>query len=391
MDVEPDVVVIGSGPAGLSCAAELGARGVPAMVLERGDGAGAAWAGRYDALRFNTSRLHSALPGAPFPREFGQFPTRDQYVAYLRDYAERRGVVVERATEVTRLVPVDGGGWRIDTSRGGRRANHVVVATGIFNRPKLTAWPGRDDFRGTLLHAAHYRDPAPFRDRDVLVVGAGSTGFEVAHGLAVGGARRVQLSVRSAPNILLRTLGGLPGDLPVPLFLRLPTAWVDRLLLLMQRRVIGDLSGRGLAAPIEGPISQLERRGAGTAIVDREVIDAIRDGTIQVVPAVERLVPGGAVLAGGARTDVDTIIEATGYSTGLADLVGLPGVLDDSGMPLDGDGAEVVPGLRFVGFVYRPGLTGYVGRTARRVAQEIASRRAAAPRADGLTRSCSTS
>jgi cation diffusion facilitator CzcD-associated flavoprotein CzcO len=364
---------------------------VPARVLERGDGVAAAWACRYDALRFNTSRVHSALPGARFPREFGQFPTRDQYVAYLRDYAERRGVVVDRATEVVRLAPVEGDGWRIETSRGERRAGHVVVATGMFNRPRLTAWPGRDDFRGTLLHAAHYRDPGPFRDRDVLVVGAGSTGFEVAHGLAVAGARRVRLSVRSAPNILLRSVGGLPGDLPVPLFLRLPTAWVDRLLLLVRRQVIGDLSDRGLAAPTEGPISQLRRRGAGTAIVDREVIDAIRDGAIQVVPAVERLSTGGAVLAGGDRIDVDTIIEATGYSTGLADLVGQLGVLDDREMPLDGDGAEVVPGLRFVGFVYRPGLTGYVGRTARRVAQEIATHRAAARRADGLMPSCSTS
>ena len=390
MDVGRDVVVIGSGPAGLSCAAELAARGVPTRVLERGDGVGAAWAGRYDALRFNTSRLHSALPGARFPREFGQFPTRDQYVAYLRDYAERRGIRVELGTEVTGLSPGERGGWRLETGRGGRPADHVVVATGIFNRPKLTEWPGRDDFRGTLLHAADYRNPSPFRDRDVLVVGAGSTGLEVAHGLAVGGAGRVRLSVRSAPNILLRVMGGLPGDLPVPLFLRLPPAWVDPLLLFMQRRVIGDLSDHGLAAPTEGPMAQLRRRGAGTAIVDREVIDAIRNGTIEVVPAVERLSAGGAVLAGGDRVDVDTIIEATGYSTGLADLAGHLGVLDDRGMPLDGDGAEVVRGLRFVGFVYRPGLTGYVGRTARRVAQEIAACRVAAPRATDVTPSSST-
>jgi cation diffusion facilitator CzcD-associated flavoprotein CzcO len=390
MDVGPDVVVIGSGPAGLACAAELGARGVPATVLERGDGIGAAWERRYDALRFNTSRLHSALPGAPFPGEFGQFPTRDQYVAYLREYARRSDVRVETGVEWTGLVPGDGG-WQVRTGRGDRLVRHVVVATGIFNRPRLPDWPGRADFSGTLLHAADYRNPEPFLGQDVLVVGAGSTGLEVAHGLATGGAGRVRLSVRSAPNILLRMMGGLPGDLPVPLFLRLPTAWVDRLLLFMQRRVIGDLSGYGLAAPTEGPIAGLRRRGAGTAIVDREVVDAIRDGAIDVVPAVERLGASGASLVDGRRVDVDAIIAATGYTTGLADLVGHLGVLDHQGMPVDGEGAEVAPGLRFVGFVYRPGLTGYVGRAARRVAREIAEDRRTGPAAPRLRTSRSTS
>lgn len=373
MSTRPDVVAVGSGPAGLACAAELVARGVPVTVLERGAGIGAAWSGRYDALRFNTCRLHSALPGAPFPREFGQFPTRDQYVTYLHDYARRRGVPVELGVAVTHLTAGEEGGWLLETSQGVRRADHVVVATGIFNRPRAADWPGRDEFRGTLLHGAGYRNAAPFRDQDVLVVGAGSTGLELAYDLATGGARRVRLSVRTPPNILLRTVGGLPGDLPVPLFLRLPQRPVDGLLKLLQRVVVGDLSAHGLPRPAEGPIAQLRRRGAGTAVVDREVVDAVRSGAIQVVPAVERLTSSGAVLADGSRVDVDAVVEATGYSTGLAELVGHLGVLDEREMPRDGEGAEVAPGLRFLGYVYRPGLTGYVGRAARRAAREIAA------------------
>lgn len=83
---DPRVLVIGSGPSGLTCAARLQRRGAHVTVLERGNRTGQAWASRYDALRFNTSRRHSAFTGRPFPREYGQFPTRDQYVDYLVDY-----------------------------------------------------------------------------------------------------------------------------------------------------------------------------------------------------------------------------------------------------------------------------------------------------------------
>ena len=202
------------------------------------------------------------------------------------------------------------------TSSGTRRARHVVVATGVFNRPKHGAWPGREAFGGTLVHAAEYRNAAPYVDREVLVVGAGSSGLELAYDLAVGGARRVRLSVRTPPNILLRVVGGLASDLPVPLFLRLPTPLVDRLLLFLQRRVIGDLSAYGLPPATEGPISQLRRRGAGTAVMDRQVIDAVRAGAVEVVPAVERLDATGAVLVDGCHVEADVVVEATGTRLG---------------------------------------------------------------------------
>ncbi|MFC8921872.1 flavin-containing monooxygenase [Cellulosimicrobium sp. NPDC057127] len=369
MRTAPRVLVVGAGPSGLATAAELTARGVRASVLERGD-VGAAWSARYDALRFNTSRRRSALPGAPFPRAFGQFPTRDQYVSYLQRYAAERGVVVETGVDV-RTIRRDGGSWAVDTADGSRRADHVVVATGIYREPVVPSWPGT--FDGELLHAARYRDPYPFVGRRVVVVGAGSTGLEIAHELARAGAAEVHLAVRTPPNILLREVGGLPGDLPVPLLLRLPVRLVDRLLFALQRATVGDLSPHGLPRPTQGAVSQLLARGAGTAIVDPEVLESIRSGAVRCVPSVVRLERDGVVLAGGDVVPADVVVAATGYRTGLERLVGALDVLDDRGMPCEGDGAEAAPGLRFVGFVFRPGLAGYVGRTARRVAQEIAT------------------
>lgn len=407
-----DVIVVGSGPAGLATAAELRRRGVGVTVLERGDRLGAAWAGRYDGLRFNTSRWLSALPGAPFPKDFGWFPTRDQYVTYLDDYAARHGVTVRTGTTVTRLDPdvdprgdrvvdphgdpdvdhdrrrarsadsdVDPAppGWRLSTTGDTLGARHVVVATGVMHTPNLPAWATGTTYRGSVVHTADYRNPRAYRGRRVLVVGAGSSGLEIARELAEGGAAAVLVAVRTPPNLLPRESGGLPFDLPVPIFLGLPEPLVDAMLRQVQRKFWGDLSEHGLPPATQGAISGLRERGAGTAIVDRATVDAVRDGSIRVVAGVEALDETGARLADGGRVEVDDVVLATGFGTGLEPVAGHLGVLGERGMPLVTDGGEAAPGLRFVGYVFRPGLTGYVGRLARRAAREIAASRGRVP------------
>lgn len=370
-----EVLVIGSGPAGLATAAELLRRGIPTTVLERGDRPAAAWAGRYDGLRFNTSRWWSALPGAPFPRAYGWFPTRDQYVDYLDAYAARHHVPVRTGVAVERIDRAGDEGWTLSTDGGPLTARHVVVATGIANRPALPAWVTGTAYRGSVVHSADYRNPEPYRGRRVLVVGGGSSGMEIAAELARHGAREVLLSVRTPPNLLLRASGGLPTDLPVPLFFRLPVPLVDAMLALMQRLTVGDLTAHGLPPATEGAIAALMARGAGTAVVDRETVDAIRDGSIRVVAAVTGLDATGARLGDGGRVEVDDLVLATGFSTALPELVGHLDVLGDLGMPRVADGGEAAPGLRFVGYVYRPGLTGYVGRLGRTAARGIAQDR----------------
>ena len=369
-----EVLVIGSGPSGLATAAELRRRGIPVLVLERGHRTAAAWAGRYDGLRFNTSRWWSSLPGAPFPREYGWFPTRDQYVDYLEAYTAGHHVEVRTGVSVERIDPGDRG-WRLSTDAGPLEARDVVVATGVANRPVLPAWAVGSPFGGTVEHSAAYRNPGRYQGHRVLVVGPGSSGMEIAHELAVGGAREVLLAVRTPPSLLLRARGGVPTDLPVPLLFRMPVPLVDAMLARMQRQTIGDLTSYGLPMAAEGAISGLLTRGVGPSVVDMGTIDAIRDGSIRVVPAVEALDATGACLADGLRVEVDDIVLATGYSTGLDRMVGHLGVVDDRGLPLVADGGEAAPGLRFVGYVYRPGLTGYVGKLARRVARDVARQR----------------
>jgi putative flavoprotein involved in K+ transport len=361
-------VVIGAGPAGLATAAELRRRGVAAVVLERADAVGASWRGRYDRLRLNTSRWFSKLPGGSYAAGTGVFPTRDEVVTYLEDYARDNALDVRLRTSVERIDP-DGAGWVVRTSSGDFPAEHVVVAAGYEHTPFVPEWPGLDRFRGALLHAAEYRNPEPFRDRDVLVVGPGCSGMEIAYDLAEGGARKVRLSVRTPPNILIRSPMGPAFALAL---MRVRPQRADRVVNFVRSKEVGDLTEFGLPVPEEGTFSRLRRLGVAPAIVDKVVLEAIRERRIEIVPSVASLDETGADLDDGARIEPDAVIAATGYRTGLEPMVGHLGVLDDHGTPRAFAPEAAAPGLRFVGYLHIPAQLRHGGREGRRAAKTVA-------------------
>jgi putative flavoprotein involved in K+ transport len=380
-----DAVVIGAGPAGLAAGAELERRGIRALVLERGDAVGAAWRGRYDRLRLNSSRWMSQLPGARYARGSGVFPPRDEVVRYLEDYASSRALDVRLNTSVERIDRDGDWWWRLRTSTGDVTARHVIVATGYAHTPHIPSWVGREEYSGRLLHAAGYRSPAAFRGADVLVVGSGCSGMEIAYDLATGGAGRVRLAVRTPPNILVRSaVGPIVGRLA----LKLGTARADKVMRAAQRIAVGDLEPYGLPIPEEGMASRLARLGVAPAIIDKATIQAIKDRRFEVVAGVERLDATGVGLADGARVEPDAVIAATGYRTALEPMVGHLGLLDERGNPRVRSG-EAVPGLHFIGYVPRPGQLGRLGEEAAAMADSIAgpsgSRRPTRRRPAGAT------
>ena len=367
-----DVVIIGAGPGGVSAAVCLHDLGIRPLLIDRADHVAASWRGRYDRLKLNTGRQFSHLPNRPYPKGTPTFPTRDQVVAYLDHHAREDGIALRLGTSVKRI-DRSSRGWRLTTSAGDIDARQVVVATGYENSPVVPDWQGKDRFTGDLMHSSAYRNPGPFVDKQVLVVGAGSSAMEIAHDLATGGAAKVWLAVRTPPNIILRTLpGGLPGDLMATPLYHFPVRFADAIARAARRAAIGDLTSFGLAVPDEGIFSRSARLGRAPAILDIEVIDAIKNGAIEVVAAVSALGGGSVTLADGTVLDPDVVIAATGYKRGLEQLVGHLGVLDERGNPRALAPVPAAEGLQFLGFLARPSLIGYMGKQSKRMAKQIA-------------------
>jgi cation diffusion facilitator CzcD-associated flavoprotein CzcO len=369
---EPDVLVIGAGPAGLSGGLALKDIGLRPLVVDRAERVGSSWRSRYDRLRLNTCRPFSHLPDRRFPRGTPMFPSRDDLVAHLERHATEDGVGFQLGTQVDR-VDRDDGGWAVRSGGGELRARQVIVATGYDHTPFIPGWSGREHYGGQLLHSSAYMNAEPFRDRAVLVVGPGCSGMEIAYDLAEGGASKVWLSARTPPNIILRAgASGFPGDIIGVALLRVPPRIGDAVARFGRRTDVGDLTEYGLPVPEEGVMSRLRRLGVGPAIVDKDVIEALKARRIEVVRGVESLDPTGVQLADGIRVEPDAIVCATGFRRGLEALVGHLDVLREDGVPRTRGAQPAADGLRFIGYVPRPGGLGYMAKEAKRAAKAIA-------------------
>lgn len=368
------VYVIGGGPGGLAAAAALREQGIRAVVLEKSESVGASWRRHYDRLHLHTTRRLSGLPGLAMPRSFGRWVSRDNVIRYLEKYAEFHELEIVTGVEVSRIEP-SGSDWLLHAT-GGREltGRAVVVATGYNHTPRLPNWPGRDSYTGELLHAGEYRNAAGYAGKDVLVVGVGNTGAEMAVDLVEGGAARVRLAVRTTPHIVRRSTAGWPAQRTGILVRRLPVRLVDRAGEIMGKIAVPDLAEQGLPRPDTGLYSRV-REGA-IPVQDVGLIDAVRSGKVEPVAALDSFEDSKAVLADGTRISPDTVIAATGYRRALENLVGHLGVLDERGRPMvhGGRTAAQAPGLYFTGFTNPiSGMFREMAIDARKIAKKLAA------------------
>ena len=348
--VRLDTLVIGAGQAGLAAAYYLQQRGQQFRIVEAAPTAAAAWAARYDSLRLFSPAWASGLPGRPWAGNPLRYPTRDETVAYLRDYAAHFGFALDTGQRVVRLAPApDGQGYAVDTATGRRYlARCVIVATGPYTTPRRPAWAAELPPAVVQLHSSAYQHPGQLPGTGaVAVVGSGNSAVQIAADLAVTG-RRVEVAfdeqTPSFPNNNLVWAGmRLSG------FLRVPAH--------------SALGGR------------LRRQPEG---VVRHDLHALRQQpTARFVGRATGVLPGGRLQGLLAATaPLDAVVWATGFRPDYS-WIELP-IIGPKGAPQHERGLTAAPGVAFLGLPWlhtrSSALLNGAGADARRVVAALGER-----------------
>jgi cation diffusion facilitator CzcD-associated flavoprotein CzcO len=363
-----DALVVGAGPAGLATSRELSRAGVQHVVLERGNEVAHTWANLYDSLVLHTAKRLSSLPGLGFPHSVPRFPTRIDFLAYLRRYAETFRIPLETRAEVVGIEQTDGA-WSVRLADGGVvLARTIAIATGIVSNPHVPNIPGRHRFGGHVLHSIEYHRPDGFNGRRVLVVGAGNSASEISVELARAGAD-VTLAVRTGAFVVPREIAGIPIQ-----YLGIALGSVPKKAQRSAIAIMGRVSGivRRPIVPAPPP-----RDCPNMPVIGLSLTDLLRAGTIRLKGGVAEFTKDGVRFADDSEEMFEAVILATGFRPAVGILRDLIRI-DDCGFAKRRGGVESAdqPNLFFVGHNYDiRGALFNIARDARLVARLIRNRR----------------
>ncbi len=194
------VVVIGGGQAGLAMSYHLSRNGIDHVVLEKNTIAHSWKTQRWDAFCLVTPNWQCQLPGFTYPGNDPKgFMLRDDIVDYVESYATKIAAPVREGVAVTRLKQDDNSRFLLQTSAGEMSADSIVLAVSGYHVPNVPRIAERVDTDIAQIHSSAYRNPGQLPDGDILVVGSGQSGCQIAEDLHLAG-RKVHLAVGSAPR-----------------------------------------------------------------------------------------------------------------------------------------------------------------------------------------------
>jgi len=189
-----DTLVVGGGQAGIAMSEHLSNNGIAHLVLEKGRIAEGWRSVRWDSLVMNGPAWHDRFPSLEFTADKDSFPGKEDVAAYFERYVAHIKAPLHTGVEVKQVTRNPGGsGFVVETSHGTIQAQRLVAATGPFQKPVIPAIAPKDEDL-TQIHSAQYKNPQQLPEGAVLVVGAGSSGVQIADELQRAG-RRVYLSV----------------------------------------------------------------------------------------------------------------------------------------------------------------------------------------------------
>jgi cation diffusion facilitator CzcD-associated flavoprotein CzcO len=363
------VAIIGAGPAGLAVGACLRKAGVDFIILEKQNQVGSSWRKHYERLHLHTIKRFSSLPFRGLDKNYPRYVPREQMVRYLEGYAicfDLKPRFDETVLSVRRKETE----WAIESTTLSLRAPHVVIASGLNTFPITPSFPGLDKFKGRVIHSADYVNAKPFTGQNVLVIGMGNTGAEIALDLSESGARPT-ISIRGGVHIVPRDLFGMPIQLIAMLATSvLPLKINDALFPTILDLALGNLSRHGIKRPERGILEQVVKLGK-IPVLDIGTVKKISEGKIKVMPGISAITADAVIFEGGPERQFDAIIFATGYRPSYQSFLEAQDINLNGDMPSNNSA-----GIYFVGF-HSPvtGLLREISKEAVQVAADIVRQR----------------
>jgi putative flavoprotein involved in K+ transport len=277
-------VIIGAGQAGLAAAYYLRKINDDFIIFDRGIQIGDSWRQRWDSLKLFTPSQYDGLPGLPFPASRGTLPTKEEMADYLVVYTNKFSLPVQFETNVTELNKTPEG-YEIITSKGKVYSNYVIVSTGTNPKANIPAFASDLNKDITQIHSSMYKNQKEFPASDTLVVGAGTSGVEIAIELST--SRPTILSGQATPHI---------PDLVFRYFGRLYW-WFAYYILTLSTPV-----GRKIGPKIHG---------SGAPLISVS-IENVKEAKVEQLPRLTGVKDGLPQLEDGRVLSVTSIVWATG-------------------------------------------------------------------------------
>ncbi len=341
-----EVVVVGAGQAGLAVGHLLSDQNRDFTILEAADEPGVAWRGRWDSLKLFTPARYSGLPGLAFPGDPDHYPTRDEVVAYLADYARHFELPVETGSRV-QLVTGSNGTYSIELDERTLGAEQVVIATGPFQVPFIPPIAKGLGDEVKQLHTSAYRRPADIPEGRVLVVGGGNSGYQIAAELSA--SHEVHLSIGSPQKPFPQRLLG--HDL---------FWYLDRTGIIHKSRE-----------------TRIGRKFEGRDTLIGSSPRSIRRHGVELHGRATGTEGSTVTFEDGTELDVRTVIWATGFRLDHS-WIELP-IFDSDGRVEHKRGVTPSPGLYFLGLTWQytrgSALIGFVKDDAAYIAEQISANR----------------
>jgi len=339
---EPAVLIVGGGHNGLALSARLRMLGVDSLVVERLPNLGDVWRNRYAALALHNEIVLNHMPYMPFPASWPKYLPKDM----LGDWLEVYAMALECSTW-TNTTFVEGrydeaeGQWsarvrRADGSERVLRPRHLVFANGIVGEPKLPDTPGLSDFKGQVIHAQAFDSGAPWRGRNVLVLGVGNSAHDIAqdlhgHGAKVKMIQRGSIAVFSvkaaslnhaiyySEGLSLEDADLIASSNTFPVLLRGYRLGTQRMLE-MDKQLLASLHDKGFKLDIgpEGGGHQMHvRKNHGGYYLNVGCSELIVNGEIGLLhyENIKSFVADGALMKDGSVEKTDLVVAATGYQS----------------------------------------------------------------------------